>query len=213
LSLLCPYCRTTVTEDDSAKVACEACSTPHHGDCWAENGGCTLFGCKNAPPDEPKVQVSSNDVVAAVSPMAVSAAPVVTGFGDASVVRVVSAPRTDSPSTPPPPPPPPTAVSGDTEPQPRTQASPAPGYIAPGSIFATAPDAHRVPKSRIAFVLLGIFLGSLGVHNFYAGYIKRGILQAVISVCTLGYAAVVAWIWAIAEVCTVDRDARNINFI
>ena len=29
-------------------------------------------------------------------------------------------------------------------------------------------------KSRLAAALLGIFLGSLGIHNFYLGYTKRG---------------------------------------
>ncbi|MBQ3218003.1 MAG: TM2 domain-containing protein [Akkermansia sp.] len=27
-----------------------------------------------------------------------------------------------------------------------------------------------MPKSRLAYILLGVFLGSLGIHNFYAGY-------------------------------------------
>ena len=70
----------------------------------------------------------------------------------------------------------------------------------------------RAPKARIAFIMLGIFLGALGAHNFYAGYVKRGILQLCLSVATLGYAAVVSWIWAIVEVCTVDRDARDVSF-
>lgn len=61
--------------------------------------------------------------------------------------------------------------------------------------------------------MLGIFLGGLGIHNFYAGYIWRGVLQLLISVATLGYAAVISWIWAIVEVCTVDRDAANNAFI
>lgn len=26
------------------------------------------------------------------------------------------------------------------------------------------------PKSRLAYILMGLFLGGLGVHNFYAGY-------------------------------------------
>ena len=33
-------------------------------------------------------------------------------------------------------------------------------------------------KSKVAAGLLGIFLGWAGVHNFYLGYIGKGILQA-----------------------------------
>lgn len=35
-------------------------------------------------------------------------------------------------------------------------------------------------KSKIAAVLLALFLGGLGVHNFYLGYTNRGIIQLVI---------------------------------
>lgn len=33
------------------------------------------------------------------------------------------------------------------------------------------------PKSKLAAGLLGIFLGSLGVHNFYLGYTTKGLIQ------------------------------------
>ncbi len=32
-------------------------------------------------------------------------------------------------------------------------------------------------KSRLTALLLGIFLGGLGIHNFYLGKIRRGILK------------------------------------
>lgn len=35
-------------------------------------------------------------------------------------------------------------------------------------------------KSKIAAGLLGIFLGSFGVHNFYLGYIKKAVIQLVL---------------------------------
>lgn len=35
------------------------------------------------------------------------------------------------------------------------------------------------PKSRLCALLLGIFLGGFGVHNFYLGRIGRGIAQAL----------------------------------
>ena len=32
-------------------------------------------------------------------------------------------------------------------------------------------------KSKVAFVLLGVFLGSLGIHNFYIGRTKQGVIS------------------------------------
>jgi hypothetical protein len=39
--------------------ACPACDTPHHQECWSENRGCTVFGCRMAPPDEEQVAVEA----------------------------------------------------------------------------------------------------------------------------------------------------------
>ena len=65
------------------------------------------------------------------------------------------------------------------------------------------------PKSRVAFILLGLFLGGLGVHNFYAGYSGKGVAQLLLTLF-LWWTIVVpigVTIWIIVEVCTVDRDA------
>lgn len=43
-------------------------------------------------------------------------------------------------------------------------------------------DVQVSPKSRLAALLLGIFLGSLGIHNFYLGRIARGVVQCIMSV-------------------------------
>lgn len=37
-------------------------------------------------------------------------------------------------------------------------------------------------KSKIAAGLLGIFLGSFGVHNFYLGYTQKAIIQLVLTI-------------------------------
>jgi hypothetical protein len=62
MSLVCPYCRTEIEPDSGNRIYCCACGTPHHKDCYAENGGCTVFGCSQAPPEEPKIQVSAGDL-------------------------------------------------------------------------------------------------------------------------------------------------------
>lgn len=45
------------------------------------------------------------------------------------------------------------------------------------SVPAETPPQNISPKSRLAALLLGIFLGRFGVHNFYLGRIGRGIAQ------------------------------------
>ena len=51
------------------------------------------------------------------------------------------------------------------------------------------------PKSKLVAGLLGIFLGGWGVHNFYLGYTKKGILQIVLTIVTCGIAA----LWGLIE--------------
>jgi hypothetical protein len=41
---VCPYCHNAI-KSNSDIVVCPVCDTPHHADCWSENGGCTTYGC------------------------------------------------------------------------------------------------------------------------------------------------------------------------
>src|SRR5437764_14045862 len=59
---VCPYCRCPVKEPEREGIVCAGCGTPHHSDCYAENGGCTIFGCTAAPEEEPKLSLSGADV-------------------------------------------------------------------------------------------------------------------------------------------------------
>ncbi len=56
-------------------------------------------------------------------------------------------------------------------------------------------------KSKLVAGLLGIFLGSLGIHNFYLGYTKKAVIQLVI--CLVGsciaVGPAVAGIWGLIE--------------
>ncbi len=64
-------------------------------------------------------------------------------------------------------------------------------------------------KSKVAFVLLGVFLGSLGIHNFYIGRTKQGVIQLLISLLSAGLLSFVSWIWAIVDICTINTDASG----
>ena len=66
---VCPYCRMPFDEASPPKIFCTACGMPHHEDCYLENGGCTVFGCKRAPADDPKLQVSQSDLSAVSMPV------------------------------------------------------------------------------------------------------------------------------------------------
>lgn len=54
-------------------------------------------------------------------------------------------------------------------------------------------------KSKIAAGLFGIFLGALGVHNFYLGYNSKGLAQLLISVLSCGILSFVSGIWGFVE--------------
>ena len=41
----CPYCRLPIKPSEQVSV-CPQCRTPHHADCWTDNGNvCTTYGC------------------------------------------------------------------------------------------------------------------------------------------------------------------------
>ncbi len=67
-------------------------------------------------------------------------------------------------------------------------------------------------KSRLAYVLLGVFLGYLGIHNFYAGRTGIGIAQLLISVLTCAYGIPITFIWAIIEVIAITKDGDGNPF-
>lgn len=81
---------------------------------------------------------------------------------------------------------------------------------------AQAFNPQAEPKSKLVAGLLGIFVGGLGVHNFYLGYTNRGIQQLLLS--TVGSLLIIgpfiAWIWAFIEAIqiltgTVNTDANG----
>ena len=76
-------------------------------------------------------------------------------------------------------------------------------------------------KSKIGAGLLGIFLGSLGIHNFYLGYKDKAISQLLLTVvgwAFIGIGPVVATIWSIVEgiqifTGTINKDADGVPLV
>ena len=54
-------------------------------------------------------------------------------------------------------------------------------------------------KSKLVVLLLAIFLGCYGVHNFYIGNVKNGVIQLCITLLSAFTLSIVSWIWAIYE--------------
>lgn len=63
------------------------------------------------------------------------------------------------------------------------------------AVKGTAVAAEGDQKSKLVAVLLAFFLGSIGIHDFYLGYTKYGIIKIVLTVCT----GVGGGIWALID--------------
>jgi TM2 domain-containing membrane protein YozV len=196
----CPYCRAPFEADDET-IVCEACATPHHADCYAENGGCTVFGCSKAPVDEPAISVTASEISGQTRPVA--SAPF-------RAPTPPPPPRANSTSSVPPPPHPFSLREDTTRYITPSRAMSFGGYNTE-PMAVVPPYIHR--RSRLTFVLLGVLLGAFGGHNFYAGYIKRAIAQLLLTVLSCFFGAIISWIWAIVEVCIVQQDDDGVAFI
>ena len=202
---VCPYCRMPFDMTGPAQVFCTACGTPHHEDCYQENGGCTVFGCGKAPADDPKLQVSQSDLNAVNVPVNVP------GQIYAQQAQSGLSPQALASGYPP------SVYSGPLGLSQAAAVAPAPvniqavppqqyPYTAPGVVYG------RSQKSRSTYIVLGVFLGALGIHNFYGGYTGRAVGQLCLTVLTLGYLGLVAWIWAMVEICVVTKDSTGLDF-
>ena len=92
------------------------------------------------------------------------------------------------------------------------QAPNQPPYMPPQPPFGQPPYEQ---KSKLAAGLLGIFLGGLGIHNFYLGYQSRGLIQLLVSLLTCGIGAVPMSIWGLIEgiqilTGSISVDANNV---
>ena len=90
----------------------------------------------------------------------------------------------------------------------------------PGAAFcvncgAPASAGQPVPagtqKSKLAAGLLGIFLGGLGIHNFYLGYQKKALIQLLVSLLTCGIGAVPMEIWGLIEGIQILTGSINVD--
>ncbi len=107
-----------------------------------------------------------------------------------------------------------------------TEAPACPGCGRPIAAFGTPshppyPTSSPQPvvvvasRSRGVYIILGIFFGLLGIHNFYAGYYARGAAQLAITLF-LGWlivGLVITGLWVLGDLFGTTRDAQGYAFV
>lgn len=76
-------------------------------------------------------------------------------------------------------------------------------------ILAQNLEENTPHKNRLIYILLALFLGVFGVHNFYAGYVGKGVIQLLLTVFSLFLLSFIVYIWVIVEIITVKTDASG----
>lgn len=72
--------------------------------------------------------------------------------------------------------------------------------IQPGATICTScgfavSTATGEQKSKLVAALLAFFVGSIGIHDFYLGYTKNGIIKIILTFCT----GIGGGIWALVD--------------
>lgn len=64
------------------------------------------------------------------------------------------------------------------------------------------PTRHQSTKSKVAAGILGILLGSLGIHNFYLGNYAKAVIQLLLTLVgwiAMGLGPIIAGAWGLIE--------------
>ena len=70
----------------------------------------------------------------------------------------------------------------------------------------------HMQKSKLVMLILAIFLGWAGGHNFYLGFTGRAVGQLLISILTFGLLAPVSAIWALIEGVVLFGNKHAIDY-
>lgn len=96
-------------------------------------------------------------------------------------------------------------------------------WLPTSSAHSDGRDGPNPSKSRTTYVLLALFLGGFGVHNFYAGRTGVAIAQLLFTILFFGVGSVVLlglplfflpvmWIWVIVECFAITEDGDGKRF-
>lgn len=68
-------------------------------------------------------------------------------------------------------------------------------------------------KNGVIYILLAFFTGTIGLHNFYAGYWRRGLVQLGLTLTAwlfMYFPLIFTSLWALAELLFVSHSAGGI---
>jgi len=88
---------------------------------------------------------------------------------------------------------------------------PTPTVTIPPVLFSQRNITYaRSRKSRGVYIILGVFFGLFGIHNFYAGHYRKGTWQLLITILTgwLIIGLLISGFWAISDMISETKDAE-----
>ena len=65
-------------------------------------------------------------------------------------------------------------------------------------------------KDKFVYILLGLFGGCIGIHNFYAGHDSKAKIQLILGLTVIG--CFVTGIWTIIDILTETKDGNGVPF-
>ena len=92
-------------------------------------------------------------------------------------------------------------------------------FFVQGYMYRDNSTSTSNAKSKLVAGLLGIFLGTFGVHNFYLGYTGKAITQLVLTIVGYILCCVVVgvflvigiWIWSLVEAIMILTGKINVD--
>lgn len=69
-------------------------------------------------------------------------------------------------------------------------------------------QTYKSEKKLIAGIL-GIIVGGFGIHKFYLGYTKEGIIQIILTFITFGFGSLIGFIEGILYLFKSDEEFDN----
>jgi TM2 domain-containing membrane protein YozV len=67
-------------------------------------------------------------------------------------------------------------------------------------------DKPAGAEKKVVAGILGILLGGFGIHKFYLGYTKEGIIQIIVTIVTCGVGSIIGLIEGIIYLTKSDED-------
>lgn len=70
---------------------------------------------------------------------------------------------------------------------------------------------NSTAKSKLIAVLLALFFGVFGIHNFYLGYNGKGLAQLLITLISFGFLSGIVYLWAVIEAILILTGSIDVD--